>query len=562
MKNKIGLAEKALFFLASALAAQAVVCVLTNVLTDHLSFLAITAERLRQLSGLGALASAIASALVLSLARLVPHISLSISIPQKTVSRRKPTSPWWRVMNLALCGIILTQSIMQLHAPLDWDELDTATRLGTPSVCPINDSDPYRNRDLISPTKNTRNHTIANIAVVTAYRLFGVSEHIARLPSLLFTILLLMALLALTEGILPPVALTFLLVHLATNGLFVWYSHSLRGYISMELFTFLALMELLRSDNPRSSAWMYAGFILAASITHTFGALFCLLLFSAHLMWTAWQAPALKPAALNFHLRRIGVALLSAPIILYVLARQFLFLNQIGFLNSQAPAEKSEAVVTALGISSPAAGFWIVLVILLTLVAQWIRHRKINLLGCYLVFSAVVLGTLVHLLKATLFEPRFLLAFLIPTMLWVGVTISEVRLSLPRYALWALALAIFLILPLKSRTEIFEHRTSLMGGFGNFMTKVTAIVPRSDANCIAFSGEPDQVMFSLGLFYPRRETTDLCQSHYRVHFAKSWKGQSLAQGPVETWMPLLNDGDGRTLEQSTTTNSPVALKNP
>ncbi len=562
MKNKITLAKQSLYFLSGTLAIWAVVCMLANVLVARLQFLSVDPVRLQQLTLLASLGLVIAAVLIFSLGRLLPFFKTQ-SITEKIPSEvTHPSSKVWTWACFALCLVILAQSVVKINSPLDWDELDTATRLATPSVCPMDDHDPYRNRDLISPTKNTRNHTIANIAILTAYRIFGISEKVARYPSLLFTALLLAALIGLSKGFYPRVAVAFVLLHLAFNGMFRWYSHSLRGYASMELFTFLALLEVLRTNHKRSSPWLYAGFVLVASVTHTFGALFCLLLFCSHFIWVAWQAPNLGTPELQFHLSRIKTSFLAAPVIGFVLVKQFLFLNQIGYLNATAPVEKAEAWLAALGITAP-ANLWVLLAILCVLATKIIVKRKIDLLGMHLLVSAIFLTALVTLLKATLFEARFLLAFLIPTLLWIGTTIAETPGPLVRRTLWTIATVTFLALPFLGNSQTYQRRTQLMGGFGNFMSKVREIVPRTEANCIDFAGEPDQVMFSRGLFYPKAHSEAICTSQYQASFTKSWKGDTQSQmEKASDWKVLLDDHEGRILGKGIKTNSPLALGKP
>ncbi len=556
--------SKVLYYICGLAAVNIPLCLLAYATASRLTFLTIDPQRLHFFCGMSALALTLLAILCFSAARVVPYVTRhSLYKLESIPGEKRATSRLWITLQILLSVAIFSQTVLHRNAPLDWDELDTATRLGTPSVCPIDDKNPYQNSDLISPTKNTRNHALANVAVVAAYRIFGVSEKIARLPALVFTLLFLIAIFLSTREVAPPAAIAFLLGHLALNGLFLWYAHSLRGYISMELFTFLALMELTKNPSRRASPWLYCLFIAFASVTHTFGALFCLLLFSTHLIWTAWYAPSLNASDLNFHLKRLAIAILCAPFLLWILSKQFLFLNHIGYLNTVIPVEKAEALASAWGITLPFGTFLVILVFIAAFLAHWINRRGIDLIGLHLIFSLFVLTLLITLLKATLFESRFLLAFIPPAVLWIATAASEMSFTKARITLWSIAFVVFLLLPWQGRREIYESRTQLMGGYGKFMTQVAAKVPRTEAECIRFSGEADQVMFSRGLYYPVTGKDTACRESFHVSFAKSWKGKdSPTLLEAGRWMTIIDDGEGRTLSQKMTAGAPLAFSEP
>jgi hypothetical protein len=550
------------FILFLTFAATAVVTLILSAAPPRIPQLNLAREKISQWATLATFALATMAAMSFAISHILFALQGRCNLLALSANPFRVNSPReTRLMPYLLCGVLalalFSQTLWNVRAPMDWDELDTATRLISPELAPLDEKSPYGNRDVISPTKNTRNHAMANVAALISLKILGTSDVAARLPSLFFTLLFLGVLCtigAFTAGA-NPLALT--LAHLTANGMFLWYTHSMRGYISMSLFTGICLFLLMDSPLSKNRLSSVALFLcgIGTAVTHTFGAIFFLILLTSYLFWVSIHAARWSVSELKTHVTKLIAGILAVPFILFILMKQYFFLSRIGFLYSSITPEKTDTFLSVLGIGfAPTA--WILAVFLAILVIVRIQQRQeLDLLSLFLGLSTVSIGFLILTLKATLFEARFLLAFLLPLLLWTASTMEAVKNPVLKGVLATTWAALFIVLPLLGRPDIYAGRIARMGQYGDFIKHVHDITEGVPKGCITASGEIDQTLFSNG-FYFKAAAANLppqCPRQFHLHFSRDWKGEHpLAPAQLSQMRERYHDGFGRYVYEKQT----------
>jgi len=468
-------------------------------------------------------------------------------------SNESPVLRW--LFRFSLLGVV-SLSYFQISSPLDWDELDTASRIASPGVCRVEPHHPYRNLDLLNPFTNTRNHGIANLGVKAIFRALPVSEVTARTFSFLLTLSLVIIL-----GIFLPnrVGLSCslaLATHLIVNGLFQWYSHSLRGYISMIFFTVALLLILLAKELPRFRAFslvILTTTAALAALSHSFGALFVLFVFTSYLFWLSYHAGFFSREALIFHTQRLICLLATVPLALALLGSQYWFLKRIGYVHTTEITASWSTVFETLGLYHPLVGWVVVCLVGVAFLARLTGPRRHDFLSFFIPISFFILGVLITSLKSTLFESRFLLAFLVPLFIYLYQGLESVSLRPAKALSLGILLLALLVAPLRDWAQITQNREAGTKAFSEFMRASRFWTQHSAPQCLSFSGEEDQVQFARGLYayQPPASQHSHCPVRYHFHFGKYWGGTLPLENAIAyRFRPLFSDTDGRVLLKS------------
>jgi hypothetical protein len=495
----------------------------------------LSAIRMRQYSPLLTLACVYLAAAFFAVYRILQHLEGQVSLlgfsAQVGISSSK--DPFPRLGTLIGVGLvslfILGQSIAQLGTPLDWDEMDTITRLVSPQICPVDEKNPYQNRDVISPSKNTRNHPIASVASWMIMKVIGVGPQRARLPAVFFTLGFLVVFFTWGLSLFSPAVILFTLLHLSINGLFIWYTHSMRGYISMSLFCLIALFLVIQSPHQAKRfsnlALLACGF--ACGLTHTFGGIFYVLLILSYLFWIATESPRMSESDVKAHWRRLMFGTLPIPLIVHILFHQYFFLSHIGYLYATLPLERPEPLTLLLGVRSSLASLFLAGWIVTLAVASFFRRGQRDVLTVFLALSTITFSILLLSLKTTLFEARFLLAFVPPFVLWAARTIESISSPGIRGAFIASGLAFLVVLPVQGRSGIYNARTEKMAAFNSFIGHAKTITTSVDSECVSARGDADEARFTRGLFFFRSKEagSTSCERRFITYFSRDWKGE-------------------------------------
>lgn len=474
----------------------------------------------------------------------------------------------WALTNLKLrsvtCVFLLSalffRGLWDFRTPLDWDEIDAAARMASPETSPLGTNEDYGNVDMINPLVNTRNHSLANLMSLGAMKIVGVSENSARLPALLFGLLLLTTLYFLYRRMMGAAIFLLLSLHLLLNESVVWYTHSMRGYVSMMASTLILFSLALASSKGLlvDKKWSYAAFIAAIVVngfTHSFASVFGLIAVGCYGLWVYFNG-RLIDLKLNTHAQKFFLAGAVASLIpLTILVIQFFYLNRIGNLRSTAEANAFVSIATTFGLVGFGwAAFMMTVVIggialrLIQLGEKWYADYHLLFVGA----SVLSIFLMLVVLKPSFFEGRFLLGFLIP-LVWLLLEATPSG-SAARKGYIAALLLFLVVGPVLSRAEIFHARTVQYGDYDTFVRQVRVITNSLQHPCFSFSGEADQARFSRDLYFYKKtpKRAAVCNEYFHLHFGKSWEG-SLTWTPPEgvQAQDLLGDGKGRHLYRLT-----------
>lgn len=459
----------------------------------------------------------------------------------------------WSWVVVGLCSLfVLFFSVRNLDSAMDWDELDTLSRMVSLKKAMVDENDPYHNANMFDFLNNTRVHLLANLASRVSLSFVGVSPFAARLPAVFFTVLLLLSVAFLAGPGENPFVRALVFLHVAANHLVLWYSHSMRGYMSMMATSTLCFAYLVRavySSKPALNPILTFVLFLLPLLTHTFGAFFSGLLFVSYLAWFYFNANSLRPALFKVHQRALISAGCAMPFIAFYLVKQALFLNRVGDFHSNVVLDFSSLLLPLSGFARFPEGYvlfgFVVLVFIFQIRQLW-KHQSLESLFFVLSFTFFVF--LIPLTKSPFFEPRFLLGFLIPAIYSVGKLATIFKTQTVRYFAQTFAVITFVIFPIYEGNDVPTPVISGMKEFHEFMTSVRQILPPNA--CVTTSGEADQSRFAETLYFykPARKLTTECPVIYQLHFAHNWDGNiPLKIADNQRAKELLSDGKDRFL---------------
>lgn len=433
---------------------------------------------------------------------------------------------------------LVINSVLHLSSSLDWDELDVASKLANKEyllkLTPDQEkSYGIRIPDVVDPRKNVRNHFISTVSGLGLSEIFGVNKYSLRAPSVLWTLLLAVTLIA-AQGLIGRGVVLFALAHLSLNGLCLWYFHSMRGYASVLLLStalFLLGLKWVEKGLSRREKVFFLVLGFLTPLAHAFGAIFFLLLLPviAFSLYVRGKSAVLK---------EMLPCLLPVAFIGYMFVSQFLFISRVGYLLAKKAPGISEPLLAVFGVRENL----MMLVIAIGLVAlgafqvadrdRRFDFRFLTAAACW-IFVTVALTVL----KTSFFEPRFVLPFLVPSVIWVA------HEALSRRWFAETAFACLFLFPFAEQDKSIAAVQGQMKAFDDFVVRVQALSPAG--SCYLVSGETDQVYFSNSLYLKNQAP---CRSRFHVHFGKNWSGTiPLVKEPNQFYQLKIRDNDGREM---------------
>jgi hypothetical protein len=416
---------------------------------------------------------------------------------------------------------IICITLYKINSPMDWDELDVGSKLANKEyaqkLTPEEEKKVgIRIPDVLDPRKNVRNHLISNASSFLSAKIFGISKFGLRFPGFLFTLALLIILMA-SSNLIPKEILLFSLAHLSVNALTLWYFHSMRGYSAMMFFTtavYLLGLKWMRFGTLRKVE-RYAFYLLfyITPLTHLFSGIFCLILLTCLFVFSYFES--IDRAQMRQKFLFLSPCLPILPMMIYLFYFQFLFINRVGFLRAVS-SEVSVPLLSLFGVHSPFALGSVAAMLLACGAYAIFRKRFLNIQFAVVFICWFAIISVLKIVKPSFFEPRFVLCFLMPTLLWVG------SLSFPRFAFvkWIPLTAVFLLLPLWEQKTYGSSVQEWLVDYDKFLVAVNQTVDKSKS-CFLFSGEADQTYFSRSLFFVNAPH---CSELYELHFGHSSEG--------------------------------------
>ena len=417
-----------------------------------------------------------------------------------------PATPVWVVrlqkLNYLLAGIILLKVLFSLGTPLDIDENIHAREAAEGRIrneLNLLNTDPK--------AQFLQNHVLPQFFSIVSLKVFGINKFAYRLPAFLFTALLFVALFRLGD-FLPPLALTLLLAHWGTNGLAQWYFHSARGYAAMMFFTavtFLIILGFIKKPSPlsRNRIGLFTAAAVLGCFTHLFAILFNSILIFSFLIWLNLNRSYLAPKTFHRAKTLVFVGLALIPIFAFVLVHHLIFLHRLGDLNSAALPNFSHSLIEVLGF----AYSWQAKAFLVTLVAaifygfrKRIKFRS-DFVTVFLATTLVFFTAAIGALHVRVFEPRFLLAFLLPTILWLGEFIRVPLASRQKALVAAILFVVLALFPRFSSHSIYANLVLNVEDFDHFITETRGLTAPVADNCYSFSGKFDLAAWARDFYF-------------------------------------------------------------
>lgn len=483
--------------------------------------------------------------------------SVQILTPSRrdTASQFGPSNNTLHYLNLALSGLLVLGTVLSLDTPLDIDENIHALMMTR-----------GRFADELNPVKSdatvyfTQNHVLSQGASILAMKVFGFEKIPYRLPAVLFTLLLILAVWWLYPRLFRSLGFTFLLGAFLANAFFFWYLHSARGYVSLALvcFTSFLILSRLTSEKaplPAGHFPVYVVLLLLSPFVHFFAMIFQALLLFALALHAGSRAGTYHLAK-YVEIRRVFLAGMAVlPLYAVVLAHNVLFLLRIGdFEKGGESLSVWSNLVQAMGLSFDwQMRLWLAVLFLCLVTTALTRAKELNRFPLVFVgISVLFFAGALTLSETKVFEARFLLPFFAP-LAFVLVDLlntSSKKIAPPQIA----GLLVLVVLPALSWKAVHNTITLNLSDFDEAMKAAKTLTAPVSEQCYLFSGKRDLSVFAKDFYLKEAKTSALageqaldCRSFYqvrldpRVDFSKTdWP---TPHGAKELW----NNGRGMAI---------------
>jgi hypothetical protein len=459
-----------------------------------------------------------------------------------------------RKINLAALGVgtilsvlIFALTLSQVQGPMDWDEVARTSELARGNSLSV-----------IHPF-TTMNHPIATALSWGTMKLFGVSKVGVRLPALAFTLAFLGLLLVEGSLWLSTFTLALLLCHFASNELVVWYMHSMRGYISLMLFTgaiFFIVTSALKEETFSPKKQLALSLLVGACLfTHTFAAVFCLVFALSLLSWLALNLKNISSGTLDAGVRMLLVFFAWLPILAVVFGFHVAVLDNTGFIHAETHSDHLPAYYaltrSAMVLGAPRVWFVKVLFLASVCLIGWrIRRNSFrDFLTVNVLVSALFIPMALWLLGAVVLEGRMLLAFLLPFLVWVGESLTELPKGRLRTAAYGAVFFWFTVPPLLCAKGLMEGDLQHFRESEQFAAEVQQHLGRVPKRCLTYAGDPDSVHYTRYFYLFNQPELGACPGRYLLFFSKGQFGKVFPLDPVIAGAvhPVYSDNKGRVL---------------
>lgn len=368
-----------------------------------------------------------------------------------------PIPTWMKRLYGVVCGIVLVRACFDLNSPLEPDEIEQVAVL----LRRFNGG-----RLLHELFWGGLNHVLPKMLSFASMALFGVGATNARIPSLFFTALFLVAAYRLLKYLPSRYARLLLIGHLAANGLFRLYFASMRGYVAELFFTTALLtcyLDLFSGEVKLTPKRMVIFLVLVGgiAISHNFGIFFVGALAIAFLITTTAYPTAISRASHGTGIGYSLILLAGGPFF------AVMFIRLARYLHGVQVIPKLETFNTILLNPFLTVGFsfdWQSKVVLLSFIALFILTREVakkenpflrNLLLVMAVGQFAVLEFIPH---PTL-SSRFFLPFAIVMVIVFAQICRDLRHVKQRQWFQVWGLALFIVLPLVNTGKVLPDRT-------------------------------------------------------------------------------------------------------
>lgn len=473
----------------------------------------------------------------------------------------KLPNPKWKAPGLILlASFVLIRAIVGIEQPFDNDEMAVAYTIakGTP----------------LGPLFYDATHPLSSYMAIGFAQLFGQSFWSVRLPALLFCAGFLFVLVRFCLVYAGTVTSIFLIGHLASSSIFVWYFHSTRGFAPMILFNFIifsiAYGVCVHREAMTRTKWV--AIVLASlimPITHGFGLLFALLFPIALTLWTVANNENLRGTHRKtvFHLN--AVLLTIAPVLALFLGYMFYLTASLnGKYVGMDPASKVaqetfyRAIAMVLGSSHDVTLKLIFLLLGANLIFLVRSRQLFKDFTLTVLFAFIGFVVLQKALLSTYVTGRYFLGVLPIFTFWFLHTIEKYwPLKNQRYAIPVLLL-VFVGFP------IYDGAPGLFqlphDDYYQFLRTARSVLKGVNPSCIDFSHSDldpaaNEAFAAKHYYFKSREASlaSLCPKRFQLHFSASWSpedpsvprqmGTFEELPPGKTYQLLQTDGVGRFL---------------
>jgi len=165
-----------------------------------------------------------------------------------------------------------------------------------------------------------------------------------------------------------------------------------------------------------------------------------------------------------------------------------------------------------------------------------------------LALSAAFFIITYSLLNVRILEPRFLLAFVIPFLVWIAEFTDSMQRGMVRFAAGGLTLLLLVGGPLMNAPELFHSLTLKFAKYDEFISESKKRTGPISKNCFTFSGKSDLAGWAREFYFREaRDNTTHCLHAYHLHFdAETWPEDYIA-APEKIVEPLYKNEVGMAL---------------
>ncbi len=359
--------------------------------------------------------------------------------------RSQPIPAWMTRLYIGVCGLILVRALYDLKSPLEADEVEQMARLARGF------NGGYLLREFFG---GSLNHALPKALTFLGVTLFGFSDVSARLPSIFFAALVLVAAYRLLSYLPNTYARLLFIGSLLANAFFRFYFVSMRGYAAELFFTtglfscYLALFfNPVKLTPGRISIFLF--FACGALVSHNFGIFFVVALSVAFLITSAEKEVQLAARSHQTGLAYSSLLLLGGPLF------GLLFIRLAGFLHFSKiipQLEEFHAILLAPFLSVGFSFDWqskTVLLILTVLIVYTYGVARPKSYFVRTLFFVMAIGQILvlELVPHPTLSSRFFLPFSSVIVIFFGIVSSEVRNVKQRRIFQSLGLIVFVLLP-------------------------------------------------------------------------------------------------------------------
>lgn len=468
---------------------------------------------------------------------------------------------WFQVLTSVL---ILGRAILGMDRPFDTDEL----------TMPLH---ALQGDFHLTPSWFLQNsaHPIASLSSLLSMKIFGLGMYTSRAPAIIMSLFFLTQLFFFCRRAkLKNFTVVLIYAHLLASEIFVWYMHSIRGYISMVWLTFVVFSvayETVHQIRPltKTRFLAYCLSLFLFPMTHAFSVVFALMFFTAFLFWFLYFNGDQSREYRQYSMRLIIALFCFTPYFAFFLLQAFLTIEAkyINIATGTGPASQTVPAALQLVLGSSHV-FVLKLIALVTagvLLYQAWNKKPLKEPFCGLVILFFVgFVAIQHSLMGTYLAARFLLTLPLLFVLWFSESVHAFpKKYVPVF--WGIAALTLVAFPvLDGDVDLFQLSRKNFYAFIKGTKKQLAGFPKE---CIdySYSGESpasEEMLVAKEFYFKVSPKTDVhCEKMYQLHFGWPWQEDKHYTEemrristfsdlpPNKKYNPVFSDGNGRFLAE-------------